>query len=132
LSPQGKLMEVIRHWLGKANESLAAAEDEMRANRLSFSVNRLYYACFYAVSAFLLQQRLQFKKHSGVRASFHKYLVKPGFVSIEHAKLYEELFEARQRGDYIELVSFEEAQVEEWLVRVREFVDTVRSLIKDL
>ena len=132
MSPQGELVEVIRYWLGKANESLAAAEDEMRAKRLSFSVNRIYYACFYVVSAFLLPQRLQFKKHSGVRASFHKHLVKPGLVGIEHGKLYEELFEARQRGDYIELVSFEGAQVEEWLVRVREFVDTVRSLIKDL
>jgi len=29
VSPQGELVEVIRYWLGKANESLAAAEDEM-------------------------------------------------------------------------------------------------------
>lgn len=132
MSPQGDLGQVIRYWLEKTNESLAAAEDEMRANRLSFSVNRIYYACFYVVSAYLLQQRLQFKKHSGVRASFHKHLVKPGLVSIEHGKLYEELFEARQRGDYIELVRFEGDQVEEWLDRAHGFVDAVRSLLKDL
>lgn len=29
MSPQGELVEVIRYWLGKPNESLAAAEDEM-------------------------------------------------------------------------------------------------------
>jgi uncharacterized protein len=132
VSPQGDLGQVIRYWLEKTNESLAAAEDEMRANRLSFSVNRIYYACFYVVSAYLLQQRLQFKKHSGVRASFHKHLVKSGLVSIEHGKLYEELFEARQRGDYIELVRFEANQVEEWLARAHGFVDAVRSLINDL
>lgn len=132
MSPQGDLGEVVRHWLEKANESLAAAEDEVRANRLSFAVNRIYYACFYVVSAFLLQQGLKFKKHSGVRATFHKYLVKPGRVSMEHGKLYEELFEARQRGDYIELVRFEKAQVEEWLTRAKEFVDAVRSQISDL
>ena len=132
MSQQGELREVIGYWLEKSGESLSSAEDEMRANRLSFSVNRIYYACFYVVSAFLLQQGLQFKKHSGVRASFHKYLVKPGLVSLEQGKLYEELFEARQRGDYIELVQFEGAQVAEWLVRAREFVDAVRFLIKDL
>jgi uncharacterized protein len=128
---QGELMEVISYWLEKADESIAAGEDEMRANRLSFSVNRIYYACFYVVSAFLLQQGLHSKKHSGVRASFHKHLVKSGLVSLEHGKLYEELFEARQRGDYIELVRFERAQVEEWLSRACEFVRAVSSLIKN-
>jgi uncharacterized protein len=132
VTPQGELNEVIQYWLQKADESLEAAQDEMRASRLSFSVNRIYYACFYVVSAFLLQERLQFKKHSGVRASFHKHLVKPGLVSLEHGKLYEELFEARQRGDYIELVHFEKTQVEGWLFRAREFVLSIGSLIKEV
>ncbi len=36
-------------------ESLDAVEDELKAGRLSFSVNRVYYSCFHIVSAFLLQ-----------------------------------------------------------------------------
>ena len=132
MNPQGDLKEVIRYWLQKAHESIDAAQDEMGAGRLSFSVNRIYYACFYVVSAFLLEQRLQFRKHSGVRASFHKHLVKPGLVSLEHGKLYEELFEARQRGDYIELVQFEPAQVGDWLLRAREFVQAVSLLLKNV
>ena len=120
---------MLQYWLEKAHEALDAAQDEMRAGRLSFSVNRTYYACFYVVSAFLLQQRLQFRKHSGVRASFHKHLVKPGLVSLDHGRLYEELFEARQRGDYLELVRFEKTQVGDWLLRAQEFVAAVSVLI---
>lgn len=108
MNEQERLKELVCYWLNKAQESLDAARDELKAGRLSFSVNRIYYACFYAVSAVLLQEKLQFKKHSGVRAAFHQHFVKSGIVSHEHGKLYDELFEARQRGDYIELVSFEE------------------------
>lgn len=51
-------------------------------------------------------------------------------VSREYGKLYDELFEARQRGDYIELTSFEGGQVEVWLRQAEKFVKTIKSLIK--
>lgn len=125
------LKELIRYWFEKSQESLDAAYDEMKAGRLSFSVNRIYYACFYAVSAVLLQRELRFKKHSGVRAAFHHDFVKPGMVSLEHGRLYDELFEARQRGDYIGLASFEQKQVEDWLQQANQFVEAIKSLIKN-
>lgn len=126
------LKELAQYWLKKSQESLDAASDEMKAGRLSFSVNRIYYACFYAVSAVLLQENLRFKKHSGVRAAFHQNLVKSGIVSLEHGKFYDELFEARQRGDYIELVSFEKEQVENWLQQAIQFVEAIKLLIKSI
>jgi uncharacterized protein (UPF0332 family) len=41
------------------------------------------------------------------------------------------LFEARQRGDYIELVHFEKEQVEEWLEKARKFVEKIKNIIKE-
>jgi len=130
MSNKEELKELIRYWFKKAQESLDAAHDELKAGRLSFSVNRVYYACFYAVSAVLLQKELRFKKHSGVRAAFHQHLIKSGMVSDNYRKFYDELFEARQRGDYIELVSFEENQVEDWLQQATQFIEAIRLLIK--
>jgi uncharacterized protein (UPF0332 family) len=130
MTHEEKLKEVISYWLEKAHESLDAAQAEMTAGRRSFAVNRIYYACFYAVSAVLLQKGFQFKKHSGVKASFHKHLVKSGLVRHEHGELYDELFEARQRGDYIELVAFDEAGVRNWLNQAKSFVKDITSLIK--
>lgn len=130
MNKEENLKELVQYWLKKSQESLDAARDEMKAGRLSFSVNRIYYACFYAVSAVLLQEKLRFKKHSGVRAAFHQHLVKSGMVSDQYRKFYDELFEARQRGDYIELVSFEEKQVEDWLKQANQFVEAIKSLIK--
>lgn len=131
MSDKEELRKLIIYWMGKSQESLDAATDELKARRLSFSVNRIYYACFYAISAVFLQEKLQFKRHSGVRTAFHQHLVKSGLVSHEKGKLYDELFEARQRGDYIELVSFEEKQVEDWLEHARQFVESIKLLIKN-
>lgn len=121
--------EFVKYWIEKSIESLSAAEDELKAGRLSFSVNRIYYACFYIVSALLFQKGLKFKKHSGVKASLHKNLVKQRLISEEEGRFYDKLFEARQRGDYIEFVHFEKQQVEGWLQKGREFVKKVKSLI---
>jgi len=120
----------VKYWIEKSIESINAAEDELKAGRLSFSVNRIYYACFYIVSALLLQKGLKFKKHSGVKASLHKNLVKQGLISAEEGRFYNKLFEARQRGDYIEFVSFEKEQVEKWLRQASQFVEMIKLLIK--
>jgi hypothetical protein len=78
MNEEKNLKTVVQYWIEKAEDSLEAAEDELEAGRLSFSVNRIYYAFFYSVSAILLQLKLKFSKHSGVRSAFHQYLVKPG------------------------------------------------------
>jgi uncharacterized protein (UPF0332 family) len=42
---------LIEYWIEKAFESLESAKSEYASGRLSFAVNRVYYACFYALSA---------------------------------------------------------------------------------
>jgi uncharacterized protein (UPF0332 family) len=80
--------EVIRYWMEKASESLDSAKSEQAAARFVFSVNRAYYACFYAASAILMQLGETFKKHTGVRAAIHKRLVKTGLLDIHWGKCY--------------------------------------------
>jgi len=129
MSKKENLKEIVHYWIQKAMDALSSSEDELNAGRFSFAVNRIYYACFYAASAILLQKKLRFQKHSGVRAAFHQHLIKPGILSKEYGKFYDEIFEARQRGDYIELVRFEKKQIEEWLKKGRIFVEAMKSLV---
>jgi uncharacterized protein (UPF0332 family) len=94
---------VVRYWLTMAGEALDSATSELAAGRIPFSVNRSYYACFYAATAVLLLRGSRFAKHSGLRAAIHRDLVKPGEVSVEVGRTYDRLFELRQQGDYTEL-----------------------------
>lgn len=124
--------EVVRYWWSKAEESLASARREMEAGAYSFAVNRLYYAAFYGVSAALLERKLPFRKHSGVRATFHREFIKSGLLDVKWGKLYDHLFEDCQEGDYIALISFNREYVQSQLTHCAQFLEELRPLISTL
>ena len=99
--------EMVRYWWLKAKDSLSSARREFKANSYSFAINRLYYAAFYAVCAVLLERQQSFRKHSRVRVAFHRQFIKTGLLDMKWGRLYDQLFEDRQEGDYIVFVSFE-------------------------
>ena len=121
---------LVRYWLQKAHESLESADDEYKSGRLSFAVNRIYYACFYALTAVFRDRDKTFRKHKGLRAALHKDLIKGGVIDQHWGKFFDELFESRQRGDYMPIVIFEPAQVEEYLKQATQFVEEMKRLIR--
>lgn len=132
MSSEKRREEVVRYWWSKAEESLLSAQREIDAQSLGFAMNRIYYAAFYAVSAVLLDRKTSFKKHSGVRAAFHRELVKSGQLDITWSKFYDRLFEDRQEGDYLALIDFEIDYVKNQLTQCQEFLRTMRPLIPTL
>lgn len=124
--------EVVQYWWSKAGESLASARRELEAGSHLFAVNRLYYAAFYGVSATLLERRLSFRKHSGVRAAFHREFIKSGRLGAEWGRFYDRLYEDRQEGDYAALVSFDREYVESQADRCARFLSELRPLVSHL
>ncbi len=124
--------KVVNYWWEQAKESLASAQRELKAEAYSFAVNRLYYAVFYAVSAALLERQSSFKKHSGVRAAFHREFIKTGLLDMKWGKLYDQLFEDRQEADYLALISFDRDYVETQLTKSSQFLNEIRPLISSL
>lgn len=124
--------EVVRYWWGRAQESLEAAKREFAAGAYSFAVNRGYYALFYAVSALLLEEGHRFKKHSGVRSAFNREIIKTGRMEKRHGDLYNEIFDDRQEGDYIEFTRFDAPYVQEKIDSCDRFLAVLRPLIKSL
>lgn len=118
---------LIRYRLKRAGESLEAASVLVEKGFLVAAVNRMYYACFYAVSALLYSTGLASSKHSGVMALFEQHFVKSGEVSTEQGRFYRSLFKRRQHGDYDDLVAFDVAEVKEWLCRATEFVKLISA-----
>jgi hypothetical protein len=119
----------VRYWIEKARECLVSADDESRAVRFEFAINRCYYAAFYAASATLLARGRRFVKHSRVRAAVHRDLVKPGFLPEEPGKLYDRLFHDRQQGDYVEFVSFDAEEEARTIAETSVLVRALESLV---
>lgn len=122
--------ELVSYRLHRARETLADARILADASRWNPCVNRLYYACFYAVSALLIQEGLSSSKHTGLRSLFNRHFVKTNKVSKEKARIFNDLFERRQEGDYVDFVSFEESQVLPWICEVEEFVENIAILVE--
>jgi len=93
-------------------------------------VNRLYYACFYAVSALLLTKGLTATRHSGLRTLFHQHLIRPGLLPLGQGQLYDRLFDQRQRSDYAGLVQFDIHEVRAWYGEAQVFVEAAAVLIQ--
>ena len=121
---------LVMYRLERARESLEEASILLECRHGNAFVNRLYYACFYAVSALLLTRGLSSAKHGGVRSLFHQNFVKPGLVDTELGQIYDRLFDNRQKGDYADLVRFDPDEVSEWYDEAREFVEIAGDIVK--
>jgi uncharacterized protein (UPF0332 family) len=57
---------LVRYRLERAREALDEAVLLLQSGHANTYVNRLYYACFYAVSALLLPRSPTSARHSGI------------------------------------------------------------------
>mgnify|MGYP001570184710 CR=1 FL=1 len=122
--------DLVNYRVQRAYEALEDARILADAGRWNTSVNRLYYACFYVVSALLIKEGLCSSKHSGIRSLFNRDYVKTKKVSKEMAQIYNDLFERRQEGDYMDFIRFERSQVQPWIAQAEAFVKHMETIIR--
>ncbi len=125
----GSTTDYIQYRLSKSQEALDDARMLATNQRWNACVNRLYYSCYYSVSALLLQNNFHAQTHSGVKALFNLHFIKPGKISIEHGKLYSDLMDWRQKGDYGDMFDFSKETVEPLLVPVANFIAEIKTLL---
>jgi hypothetical protein len=118
----------IRYRLQRARATLDEAKTLLDAGHLHGAVNRLYYACFYAVCALIFTEGKSSSKHSGVRAFFDEGWLKPHRVSAELGRFYRRVFKERQRADYEGPVHFTDTEVRGWFEEARAFVAEISQL----
>ena len=123
---------VIAYRMERAHEAIDEAKLLFDAGHINSYVNRLYYGCFYAVSALLLTKNISTTKHGHLRSLLHKEFVKTGSIPNELGKHFDLLFSSRQEGDYADLVVFKAEDVAGWLVQTQTFVSHVETLISNL
>lgn len=118
--------EIVRYRISRSKESLQEV-DVLIANELfNGAVNRLYYACFYAVSALLINTGLDAQTNAGARQMFGLHFVKNGKVDIELGQFYSAIFNSRQTGDYDDLVSFDKEKVSEFIEPAHRLIAKMR------
>ena len=127
---EGHKKILIKYWMEKANESMEAAQSDYKSERYGIAVRNLYYACFYALTAVLLDRGQKFKKHTGVKAALHKDLIKTGLIEANWGKFYNKIFDSRHEGDYQPLRSFDQEEVKEFLDQAGGFITQMELLLE--
>jgi len=121
--------EIAAH-LRRAQESLQAARLLHEAGHEDFAAARAYYAAFYAATAALLAEGREFRKHSGVIAAVHTFLVRTGKLDQEHGKNLNWLFEVRNIGDYGDLRRVPREDAARALEVAQAFVEAIKLLLQ--
>lgn len=121
--------DYINYRLQRAEESYSDALILAEKERWNAVINRLYYSCFYAVIALLLQKDIETQTHDGSRTQFGLQYVKPGLIDKRFGKIYTKLFDMRQKGDYGDLYDYDKDTVSPLIEATREFLDELRKFI---
>lgn len=66
------LSSEVKANMERAEQAVDAAQKLILDGYYDFAASRAYYAAFYAASALLLNEGLEFHKHSGVIAAVHQ------------------------------------------------------------
>jgi len=99
-----EFIDLIKYRLQKAENTLSDAKNYINDATMEFTINRIYYAMFYAVNAILITKGLSSSKHSGVCAFFNKEFVNKRVIEGEWGEFYSNMFKRRQKGDYQDFV----------------------------
>jgi len=95
------------------------------------AMNRMYYGCYYMVTALLLKNDIPAYTHAGVRQMLGLHFVKTGKLDIKMSKFYNDLFVNRQEGDYADFVYYDQDSVSELFPIALQFVEEISKLIHE-
>jgi uncharacterized protein (UPF0332 family) len=115
--------------LEQADESLEAARTLLVKKLIRPSINRAYYAMFYAVLALLAQGKKETSKHSGAIALFDRDFVKQGIFKKDYSRWLHDAFDLRQRSDYAAEYHASQEDAEITLKNAETFVDAVKKVL---
>jgi uncharacterized protein (UPF0332 family) len=113
----------------RAKDTLAEVETMIAGSFFNAAVNRLYYACYYAVVALLIQNGIEAQTHNGVKQMFSLHFIANGKIEKKYATFYSQLFSSRITGDYDDFVVFDKATVEPLYEQAKGFIHTIEKVI---
>lgn len=122
--------DIVVYRMGKAYRLLHEVDILIENELWNSTINRMYYACFHAVSALLIKNGIEVKSHMGVRQAFGLHFVKAGKVPLEYDRIFSRIYDKRQSGDYDDFIDFTRDEVEKLYPQIKSFIIIVCNLIE--
>jgi uncharacterized protein (UPF0332 family) len=126
----GTKNDLINYRIARAKDTYEDAQILAEREKWNSTINRLYYAAFYAVMALLLDSDLKPSTHNGAKSNLSEYFIKTGKIDKEYGKIYSQLFTWRQKGDYDDMFDFKREKVIPYFEPVDKLISIIEKLIK--
>lgn len=122
--------ELALYRTSRAKETIEEAKILAKAEHWNAVANRLYYACFYIATAYLVINGISASTHSSVKSKFNNQLIKSGKVAKKYGRIYNRLFALRQDADYRDYKDVSKGNIQPLINDVINLVNKVDSMIK--
>ncbi len=126
----GSKKDLIDYRIARAKDTYDDAIILSERGKWNSTINRLYYATYYAILALLLNSDLKPTTHNGAKSNFSEYFIKTGKIDTKYGKMYSQLFTWRQKGDYDDLFDFDKNKVMPYFGPVNDFISLIEQTIK--
>lgn len=123
--------ELADYRIERALESVEEAKILAAANYWNTAVSRLYYACFYSASAYLISSDILAGTHTGVKTAFNRVLIKTSVLPKSYGIMYSKLFNLRQDADYRDFRDFSADEIIPLIEIVEDIVARMTELIQE-
>ncbi len=128
----GNFDDLVEYRMNRSSETLKEAQTMLDHGFYNAAVNRVYYACFYAVSALLHKKGVSASSHKAIRQMFGLHFVKNGIIRKEFGRFFNDLYDRRQTGDYDDFILFDKETSMKLFLLGKEFVSEIALLIEKL
>ena len=122
-------IDIVRYRIECAENTLSEIENLFALKYYNNAANRMYYACYYAVSALLIANGITTKSHDGVMQMFGLHFIRTGIFPAYYGKYYSQLFNERQTGDYEDFFNHDEVSTAELYPKAKELVAAVKEKV---
>jgi len=126
----GTKNDLINYRIARAKDTYEDAQILADREKWNSTINRLYYAAYYAVMALLPDSDLKPGTHNGAKSNLSEYFIKTGKIDKEYGKIYSQLFTWRQKGDYDDMFDFKGEKVIPYFEPVKKLISIIENMIK--
>jgi uncharacterized protein (UPF0332 family) len=124
-----KKLSLIAYNIEKAETAINDTHFLIENKKSYLAYNRIYYACFYIITALALKNDFSTSKHKQLIGWFNKNYVKENIVDKKYGKILNKAFDQRTESDYGTVLNPSVEEVLSLLEEVKEFVHVIKHLL---
>ena len=123
--------DYISYRINLAKETLQAARVLAETGHWNSVINRLYYACFYAISALLYKNDINATTHSGLKHQFSQHFILTEKIDKDLGKVFAQIFDLRQKADYGDFYNLDQEKTMPFFEPVERLLNKIENLLTE-